>query len=119
MLSLPIPPLDDPIEIGDVTAPIIALMKAGVALDSLGIRSRTLEELCLELTGKELRVLLRAGRRFPPDNSATRSSRCQTQLLPGHGRRWLNGASAWHRSTAQYPLVRHPGAKPPKARSRT
>ncbi|MEJ2631329.1 MAG: ABC transporter ATP-binding protein [Acidihalobacter sp.] len=43
------------IETGDVNAAIAALLKASVPLDGLRIRSRTLEDLFLELTGKELR----------------------------------------------------------------
>ncbi|WP_455385155.1 ABC transporter ATP-binding protein [Acidihalobacter prosperus] len=43
------------IETGDVNAAIAALLKAGVQLGGLRIRSRTLEDLFLELTGKELR----------------------------------------------------------------
>jgi ABC-2 type transport system ATP-binding protein len=43
------------IETGDVNAAVAALLEAGVPLDGLRIRSRTLEDLFLELTGKELR----------------------------------------------------------------
>ncbi|MEJ2480251.1 MAG: ABC transporter ATP-binding protein [Acidihalobacter sp.] len=43
------------IETADVNAAIASLLKAGVQLGGLRIRSRTLEDLFLELTGKELR----------------------------------------------------------------
>ena len=44
------------IETGDVNAAVAALLEAGVPLDGLRIRSRTLEELFLDLTGTELRA---------------------------------------------------------------
>ena len=43
------------IETGDVNAAVAALLEAGVPLDGLRIRTRTLEDLFLELTGKALR----------------------------------------------------------------
>jgi len=40
----------------DVNATVDALLKAGVSLAELKVRPRTLEDLFLELTGKELRA---------------------------------------------------------------
>ncbi|APZ43942.1 ABC transporter ATP-binding protein [Acidihalobacter ferrooxydans] len=58
--ALPLPARQGPegleIETCDVNAAIAALLAAGVSLSGLRIRSRTLEDLFLELTGKALRA---------------------------------------------------------------